>query len=424
MTIKNIPVGYKDSPLGIIPMEWEVKRLGELSEINPNKGEITSKFVTFLAMSDISEQGRVINENIVSTDSIKSGFTPFKRNDIIVAKITPCFENGKGALLNNITEEYGFGSTEFHVIRCQQCNRFIYYHTISYPFRKRLESQMTGSAGQKRVSADSISSYKIPLPPLSEQEKIAEILSTWDKAIEKQTQLIQKLELRKKGLMQQLLTGKKRLPGFTDEWKKVRLGDIGSPYNGLSGKNKENFESGDACFIPYINIFLNERIDTNNLESVEIGIEEHQNKVKYGDIFFTVSSETPNEVGMSSVLLEPLDNTYLNSFCFGYRLNDFLTLSPFFATYLFRAEYFRHCMYILAQGSTRFNISKSDVMNLKINVPSIKEQTAIAQVLTAADREIELAQQKLELLRQQKHGLMQQLLTGKKRVKILTFKFM
>ena len=75
-------------------------------------------------------------------------------------------------------------------------------------------------------------------------------------------------------------------------------------------------------------------------------------------------------------------------------------------------------MYILAQGSTRFNISKSDVMNLKINIPSIAEQTAIAQVLTAADREIELAQQKLELLRQQKRGLMQQLLTGKKRVKI------
>ena len=168
----------------------------------------------------------------------------------------------------------------------------------------------------------------------------------------------------------------------------------------------------------YINIFLNERIDINNLESVEIGIEEHQNKVKYGDIFFTVSSETPNEVGMASVLLEPLDNTYLNSFCFGYRLNDFLTLSPFFATYLFRAEYFRHCMYILTQGSTRFNISKSDVMNLKINIPSIAEQTAIAQVLTAADREIELEQQKLELLRQQKRGLMQQLLTGKKRVKI------
>lgn len=418
MTIKNIPVGYKDSPLGIIPMEWEVKRLGELSEINPNKGEITSKFVTFLAMSDISEQGRVINENIVSTDSIKSGFTPFKRNDIIVAKITPCFENGKGALLNNITEEYGFGSTEFHVIRCQQCNRFIYYHTISYPFRKRLESQMTGSAGQKRVSADSISSYKIPLPPLSEQEKIAEILSTWDKAIEKQIQLIQKLELRKKGLMQQLLTGKKRLPGFTGEWEKVKLGEIGDTYNGLTGKAKEDFETGNARYIPYINVFSNERIVLNGLLSVKVYPDELQNLVQFGDVFFTVSSETPNEVGMSSVLLDYLDNTYLNSFCFGYRMKNFTDLSPVYAMYLFRSRSFRKKMVVLAQGSTRYNISKKEVLGIIVKIPSLQEQTAIANILSLCDEEIRLAQDKLAAMKEQKKGLMQVLLTGKRRVKL------
>ena len=416
MTIKNIPVGYKDSPLGIIPMEWEVKRLGELSEINPNKGEITSKFVTFLAMSDISEQGRVINENIVSTDSIKSGFTPFKRNDIIVAKITPCFENGKGALLNNITEEYGFGSTEFHVIRCQQCNRFIYYHTISYPFRKRLESQMTGSAGQKRVSADSISSYKIPLPPLSEQEKIAEILSTWDKAIEKQIQLIQKLELRKKGLMQQLLTGKKRLPGFTGEWEKVKLGEIGDTYNGLTGKAKEDFETGNARYIPYINVFSNERIVLNGLLSVKVYPDELQNLVQFGDVFFTVSSETPNEVGMSSVLLDYLDNTYLNSFCFGYRMKNFTDLSPVYAMYLFRSRSFRKKMVVLAQGSTRYNISKKEVLGIIVKIPSLQEQTAIANILSSSDEEIRLAQDKLAAMKEQKKGLMQVLLTGKRRI--------
>ena len=222
----NIPQGYKNSPLGIIPQEWEVKKLGDITEINPSKEEISSQFVTFLTMSDVSEHGGVIKENIMPKSSIKPGLTSFKRGDIIIAKITPCFENGKGALLNNITCEYGFGSTEFHVIRYRQCNIFIYYHTMSYAFRKRLESQMTGSAGQKRVPADSISSYKIPVPSLSEQQKIAEILSTWDKAIEKQMQLIEKFELRKKGLMQQLLTGKKRLPGFSGEWKKVKFSSI------------------------------------------------------------------------------------------------------------------------------------------------------------------------------------------------------
>lgn len=417
MTTNNIPQGYKDSPLGIIPEEWEVKKLREIAEINPTRKDFISPFVTFLSMADISEHGGILKENIVPQNSIKPGLTSFKRGDIIIAKITPCFENGKGALLNNITNEYGFGSTEFHVIRCKQCNLFIYYHTMSYAFRKRLESQMTGSAGQKRVPADSISSYKIPVPPLPEQQKIAEVLSTWDKAIEKQSRLIEKLELRKKGLMQQLLTGKKRLPGFNIPWKKIKLGEMGNTYNGLSGKNKDDFEQGNAKFIPYINVFSNEKIDVNNLQCVKINPEDQQNMVKYGDIFFTVSSETPDEVGMASVLLEHLDNTYLNSFCFGYRLKDFSTLSPFFAAYLFRTEHFRHYMNILAQGSTRFNLSKKEVMKLRINIPVIKEQITIYKVLNTADREIELAQQKLDILRQQKHGLMQQLLTGKKRVK-------
>ena len=238
----NIPQGYKNSPLGIIPQEWEVKKLGDITEINPSKEEISSQFVTFLTMSDVSEHGGVIKENIMPKSSIKPGLTSFKRGDIIIAKITPCFENGKGALLNNnITCEYGFGSTEFHVIRYRQCNKFIYYHTMSYAFRKRLESQMTGSAGQKRVPADSISSYKIPVPSLSEQQKIAEILSTWDKAIEKQMQLIEKFELRKKGLMQQLLTGKKRLPGFSGEWKKCSIKDFSTEVS-LKNKRNENWE--------------------------------------------------------------------------------------------------------------------------------------------------------------------------------------
>ena len=268
------------------------------------------------------------------------------------------------------------------------------------------------------ITKENMEKRFIPVPPLAEQRKIAEVLGVWDEAIEKQARLIEKLALRKRGLMQRLLSAKLRLPGFSEPWQKVKLGDIGDTYNGLSGKNKDDFEYGNAQFIPYINVFSNERIDTNNLGCVQIKPNEQQNTVKYGDIFFTVSSETPDEVGMASVLLEHLNSAYLNSFCFGYRLNNFSTLNPFFAAYLFRTEHFRNYMSVLAQGSTRFNISKKEVMKLKIDLPTIEEQTAIAEVLTAADREIELAKEKLERLRRQKRGLMQQLLTGKKRIKI------
>lgn len=296
------------------------------------------------------------------------------------------------------------------------CYQYLQAIVESQLFTTRLQPLLIAGA-QPNISPSDIENMIFPFPPLAEQRKIAEVLGVWDEAIEKQARLIEKLALRKRALMQRLLSAKLRLPGFSEPWKKVKLGDIGDTYNGLSGKNKDDFEYGNAQFIPYINVFSNERIDTNNLGCVQIKPNEQQNTVKYGDIFFTVSSETPDEVGMASVLLEHLDNTYLNSFCFGYRLNNFSTLNPFFAAYLFRTEHFRNYMSVLAQGSTRFNISKKEVMKLKIDLPTIEEQTAIAEVLTAADREIELAKEKLDRLRRQKRGLMQQLLTGKKRIK-------
>ena len=413
MTIKNIPVGYKDSPLGIIPMEWEVKRLGELSEINPNKGEITSKFVTFLAMSDISEQGRVINENIVSTDSIKSGFTPFKRNDIIVAKITPCFENGKGALLNNITEEYGFGSTEFHVIRCQQCNRFIYYHTISYPFRKRLESQMTGSAGQKRVSADSISSYKIPLPPLSEQEKIAEILSTWDKAIEKQIQLIQKLELRKKGLMQQLLTGKKRLPGFTGEWKKVKLGEISKRVTRKNDTNCQNVVtiSAQKGFVRQTDFFK---------KIVASKTTEQYYLVKRDEFCYNKSYSNGFPMGAIKRLVE-FEEAVVTTLYICFVIESDIASIDFIEQYFSLGLLNNGLRKVANEGGRAhglLNVTPYDFFDLKMFLPSLQEQTAIANILSSCDEEIRLAQDKLAAMKEQKKGLMQVLLTGKRRVKL------
>ena len=259
----------------------------------------------------------------------------------------------------------------------------------------------------------------ILLPPLPEQEKIAGILSCWDDGIEKLSALIEKKKTQKKALMQQLLTGKHRLKGFSTPWHKVKLGNIGTTYTGLSGKDKESFGHGKP-YIPYLNIYQNFVIDTNQFELVAIEDGENQNTVKYGDIFFTTSSETPDEVGISSVLLEePKEETYLNSFCFGFRLHDFSILLPFYAAYLCRSEQIRKTMYMLAQGATRFNLSKTEFLKSYIFIPSdLAEQKAIAEILSKADEEIELLNKKHEAFKQEKKALMQQLLTGKIRVKV------
>jgi type I restriction enzyme S subunit len=164
-------------------------------------------------MEDVSGDGKIINQNLLFYRQIKKGLTCFKRDDVIVAKITPCFENGKGACLDKLKTEYGFGSTEFHVLSAndKSLSKFIFYHTQSQRFRKQLESEMTGSAGQKRVSLKSIINYSISVPPLEEQTRIAQILSDMDDEIEALEKKLEKYKMLKQGMMQELLTGKTRL---------------------------------------------------------------------------------------------------------------------------------------------------------------------------------------------------------------------
>ena len=166
------------------------------------------------------------------------------------------------------------------------------------------------------------------------------------------------------------------------------MGNCGTTYGGLSGKTKEDFGHGNARFVPYTNVFDNPLTDTKRLETVEI--DSSQNKVAYGDTFFTVSSETPDEVGMSSVWLSDQDDVYLNSFCFGYRQDS--TFDPHYLAYMLRSSSIRSDLTLLAQGISRFNISKNKVMELSVPVPSAAEQKQIGQYFARLDSLITLHQ--------------------------------
>ena len=170
------------------------------------------------------------------------------------------------------------------------------------------------------------------------------------------------------------------------------MGNCGTTYGGLSGKTKEDFGHGNARFVPYTNVFDNPLTDTKRLETVEI--DSSQNKVAYGDTFFTVSSETPDEVGMSSVWLSDQDDVYLNSFCFGYRQDS--TFDPHYLAYMLRSSSIRSDLTLLAQGISRFNISKNKVMELSVPVPSAAEQKQIGQYFARLDSLITLHQRKCQ----------------------------
>ncbi|MGT2886590.1 restriction endonuclease subunit S, partial [Streptococcus macedonicus] len=194
-----------------------------------------------------------------------------------------------------------------------------------------------------------------------------------------------------------------RFDGYTDAWEQRKLGEMGSTYTGLSGKTKEDFGHGNAKFITYMNVFSN---PIANLEMTDlIEVDQKQNKVKKGDVFFTTSSETPEEVGMSCVMPVNADNIYLNSFCFGYRPE--VEFDSNYLAYVLRADAFRKEMRILAQGISRYNISKAKVMEVEISVPSLKEQKLVGSYFSTLDNLITLHQRELDSLKKMKKSLLQ-----------------
>lgn len=188
-------------------------------------------------------------------------------------------------------------------------------------------------------------------------------------------------------------------------WEQRKLGDCGNTYGGLSAKTKEDFGHGEARFVPYTNVFGNPITDTNRLEAVEIDIK--QNEVRRGDALFTVSSETPEEVGMSSVWLSDQRNVYLNSFCFGYRQDG--SFDSNYLAYMLRSANVRADLTLLAQGISRFNISKNKVMELEVPCPTIDEQRQVGSFLRQLDNLITLHQRKYDSLCSVKKSMLQKM---------------
>jgi type I restriction enzyme S subunit len=196
-----------------------------------------------------------------------------------------------------------------------------------------------------------------------------------------------------------------RFKGFTDDWEQRKLGEVGETYTGLSGKSKDDFGHGSGKFITYMNVFSNPVASSNMTEAIEI--DDSQNKVQFGDVLFTTSSETPDEVGMSSVWLENAENTYLNSFCFGYRPTT--EYNPYYLAYMLRSSSMRKKITFLAQGISRYNISKNKMMDIEMPIPSIDEQKQIGEYFRNLDNLITLHQRKHKKLLSVKKSMLEKM---------------
>lgn len=251
-----------------------------------------------------------------------------------------------------------------------------------------------------------------PFPALPEQQKIASFLSAVDEKIQQLSRKKALLEQYKKGVMQQIFSQQIR---FKDEngnpypdWEEKILGEIGTTFNGLTGKTKEDFGEGKP-YVTYKQIFDSSKIDPKKFDFVKLEANENQSIAQFGDVFFTTSSETRLEVGFSSVLLDEIDELYLNSFCFGYRINSFNLLKPRYARYLFRSPGFRKEITKLGQGSTRFNMSKNEMKKILVSLPCCEEQVQIANFIDQLENEISSVDEALINTQEFKKGLLQKM---------------
>lgn len=388
--------------------EWERKSLKDLTKINQGlQIPISDRFTEQVENSYFY----ITNEFLKKTSNNKY-FIKNPPESVLCTEIDVLMTRtgNTGQVVTNVNG--AFHNNFFKIKYSENLNKDFLVEFLRLRDTQNMIMRYAGTSTIPDLNHGDFYKLKINIPSKQEQEKIASFLTSVDTKIEQLTRKEELLQLYKKGVMQKIFSQEIRFKADDgsefEDWKEKKLGDVGITYNGLTGKTSENFGSGKP-YIQYKQIFDNSRITIDGFGYVSIEPNEKQNKVQFGDIFFTTSSETPNEVGFASVLLDDIEEVYLNSFCFGYRAKSLDILNPYFARFLFRSANFRREVIKLAQGSTRYNISKVELMKTIIFLPSIEEQTKIANFLSSIDSKIEQVQKQLNSTKEFKKALLQQM---------------
>ena len=380
---QHIPSGYKPSPLGPIPEDWEVKRLGEICTHFKSGNTITSK--------DIHDDGLY---PVYGGNGLRGYANTFTHdgNYILIGR--------QGALCGNINYVEGKNYISEHAIAVQTNENMQW---LKYKLENWNLNRFSESSAQPGLSVEKLVRYKLVIPTRLEQNKIADILQLWDTAIAKQTALIEQLTLRKHGLIQQLLTGKKRLKGFEGEWKEVKLGEV------FDERNETNCDN-----LPLLSITGDKGVIYQS-ESDKRDIS-NEDKSKYKRI-------CPNDIGYNTMrmwqgrsALSDLEGIVSPAYTIVTPKDN---IDVRFMTMLIQQPRIVYDFWTHSQGlvSDTLNCKYPDFSQVKVSIPSKEEQTAIANFFVGLDKEIGLANKKLAATQAQKKGLMQVLLTGKKRIK-------
>ncbi|GAA8765981.1 restriction endonuclease subunit S [Helicobacter pylori] len=392
----------------LAPKGVEFKTLEEVFEIkngytpSKNNPEFWEKgTIPWFRMEDIRENGRILKDSIQHiTPKALKGKKLFPKNSIIISTTATIGEHALLIVDSLANQQFTFLSKKANCDLALDMKFFFYQCFLLGEWCKK----NTNVSGFASVDMTAFKKYKFPIPPLEIQQEIVKILDAFTelntelntelKARKKQYQYYQNMLLDFKGIHlnhkdatmsakpypKRLKTLLQTLAPKGVEFRK--LGDIGEFYGGLVGKSKKSFSQGNKFYVPYVNVFNNPQLDLNALESVQIGDKEKQNTIQLGDVLFTGSSENLEDCAMSCVVTQKIEkDIYLNSFCFGFRFFDENLFNPSFLKHFLRDYNFRKNISKVANGVTRFNVSKQLLSKITIPIPPLEIQQEIVKIL-------------------------------------------
>lgn len=424
--------------LGEIPAHWSAVRMRFLCKTSPSKTELAGRDpdspVSFVPMEAISEDGRLAVDQTKPLADVGQGYTYFRDGDVILAKITPCFENGKGALCFGLEGGIGFGTTELHVLRPQSDaeRRFIWYLCISHPFRDQGAAAMYGAAGQKRVPEDFVRDFRVPTPPLPEQQAIAAFLdretARIDALLAAKQRLLDLLAEQRAALITRAVT-RGLDPGVSlkesgAEW----LGEIPAhweavPLRRLAAPGYKTFVDGDWIESPFITSDGIRLIQTGN---VGVGAYREQGGRFISESTFHLLRCTivhPNDV-LICRMAEPVGRACLApnlglpmitcvDVCI---LRPAREHDPRFLVYALSSGAYLNWMQTVCRGGTRDRVSRSMLGAIPLPMPPAAEQQAIADYLDRQTARLDAlagrVRRAMDLLREYRAALITAAVTG------------
>ncbi|WP_431472017.1 restriction endonuclease subunit S [Nonlabens sp. SCSIO 43208] len=396
--------GYKKTKLGWIPEEWKILKLEDVARFKNGKGH--EKLI------DEDGDFYLVNSKFVSTEGLvfkktNSQLVPLEKDNIAIVMsdipngraIAKCFYVNES---NKYTLNQRIGGLTTKGID----SKYLFYSLN----RNRYYLKFDDGVKQTNLRKQQVLDCPLRIPPLPEQQKIANILNTWDKAIAAQEQLIAQKQELKKGLMQELLTGKKRFDGFTEEWEEVKLGELAEVKRGAGSQyiTYVNQEHKNAIRLIRITDFLSS--DSKYILKTEAT---ERFVLKEGDLLIAGTGAT---AGISFEVPKEFSGLVFSYNAPRIRVNK--KIMKEFLIYYLKSDMILRQQLGLFTGNAQPFLDTKAIRRFRVMLPTVDEQKKIADVLSSKDKEIDILKEKVEHLKKQKQGLMQQLLTGEKRVKI------